>query len=393
MERLYTIICTLCIAILTACAQPKSGYSLKFDVSQHDFADTIAIEVVEGRVVVPVRIGAELRRFLLDTGAAQAVVYADTPVEGSVSAGSIVSHDAVGHRHEVPLVVLPPLTIGQTTFTGCRATIQQRPRVRSSFDGIIGFDLVCKGLQMKIDVAARCLVLTDRKKHFAQEQGYEIKYRVAPYYHTPYVRVEPFQEFCEEALFDTGSHQLYAISQQSFERARREGVKLGKQLEGTARASYALGLHGREDSLNVAFLCIDSLAWGGFAFRRLETKTTQGGSHLGAGILQYGSVTFLPQKKRLRFQPYTAAKTVEVGNQQVEKVIENREGKPVVAFVWQGGKAFAAGLREGDVLLKADGHPILSYSDYARYRYLIGRIYTFTVEDRRGVRKEVEMTW
>jgi S1-C subfamily serine protease len=95
----------------------------------------------------------------------------------------------------------------------------------------------------------------------------------------------------------------------------------------------------------------------------------------------------------LRFQPYTAQAYIDVCNPQVEKVIESRAGRPTVAFVWKKGNAFAAGLREGDVLIKADDRPLLSYDDYARFRYLIGRVYTFTVEDRQGVRKEVKMTW
>ena len=383
----------MAIAVFSACAQQKSGYSLKFEVSQRDFADTISIDVVGGRVIVPVMLGGRHLRFMLDTGAAQAVIYSDSPIDGSEPSGTVDSYDAVGHRHKVPMVVLPPLTIGQTTFTGCRATVHRRPRQGVAFDGIVGFDIVCKGLQIKIDIAARRLVITDRKNHFAQEQGFEAKYRVAPYYHTPYLRVEPFRGFQDEALFDTGSSSLYILNRQSFDRAVQEHVFLGSQLEGKARASYAVGLHGREDSLEIAFLCLDSLSWAGFAFRQLETKTTQGNSHLGAGLLQYGSVTFLPRRKRLRFQPYTVQAYIDVCNPQVEKVIESRAGRPTVAFVWKKGNAFAAGLREGDVLIKADDRPLLSYDDYARFRYLIGRVYTFTVEDRQGVRKEVKMTW
>ena len=393
MRRLKTLFFLIAIAVFSACAQHKSGYSLKFEVSQRDFADTITIDVVGGRVVVPVMLGGRLFRFMLDTGAAQAVIYSDTPIDGTESAGSVDSYDAVGHRHKVPMVVLPPLSIGHTTFTGCRATVHKRPHQGTLFDGIVGFDIICKGLQMKIDIAARHLVITDRKHHFAREEGFEAKYHVAPYYHTPYLHVEPFRGFQEEVLFDTGSNNIYVLSHQSFERAELEHIPFGPQLEGKARASYAVGLHGREDSLEVAFLCIDSLKWAGFTFCQLETKTTQGYSHLGAGLLQYGSVTFLPRKKRVRFQPYVNQSYVDVCNQQIEKVVESRSGRPTVTFVWPKGKAFAAGLRVGDVLLKADERPLPFYEDYARYHYLIGRTYTFTVEDRFGFCKEVKMTW
>ena len=81
----------------------------------------------EGRVFVPVRVGGTVRRFLLDTGAAQAIVYDDTDLARSPRLGTISSIDALGTQASVPVVVLPPLTLGQLTLTGLHATVHQRP--------------------------------------------------------------------------------------------------------------------------------------------------------------------------------------------------------------------------------------------------------------------------
>ena len=143
----------------------------------------------------------------------------------------------------------------------------------------------------------------------------------------------------------------------------------------------------------MVFLGLDCLIWADFGFQRIETKTTQGGSHLGAGVLRYGAVTFLPHKKRVRFQPYKGGYNVRVDNKQIDKVVVGKNGLPVVAFVWQRGRAYQAGLREGDVILKADNYVFRSFDDYRRFRYLRDHVYTFLVRDSKGVSKEVRMSW
>ena len=69
-------------------------YSLDFSLSEKNFVDTIAIEYENNQVYVPVNVGGRQMRFLLDTGAAQAIVYADTDLAQSPSRGSVRSISA-----------------------------------------------------------------------------------------------------------------------------------------------------------------------------------------------------------------------------------------------------------------------------------------------------------
>ena len=393
MNRLLTLIAFLQAIALPGFAQSGS-YNLKFTLSEHNFADSIAIEMRDGRVIVPLAVGGRTRRFMLDTGAAQAIVYTDSDIEGCKSAGSIKAYDALGQQNMVPLVVLPPVTLGRLTLTGLQATVYERPKGLKDFDGIVGFDLICKGIAMKIDVENHLLVITDRKKHFAEESGFESRYKLRAWMHTPYLTLEPVRGYSEEALFDTGSSRLYAMGYQSAAQAMPRLLAANPaQLEGRATGSFAVGLHGREQEAEVVFLGLDSLVWGAFALRDVHTKTTQGNSYLGAGVLRYGAVTFLPWRRVVRFQPYEGGSSALVANRQVEKVVSDVDGLPTVTFVWRRGKAFEAGLREGDVLLRVEGKELKNFDEYAHFRYLIGRVYTFVVRDPRGINKEVKMEW
>ncbi len=381
------------IAVCTACQAQQTGrYRLDFELSKHDFADTIQIEYHHDRVFVPVIINGEQRRFLLDTGAGHAVVYDDNPIEGCLPAGTIASHDAIGRRDTVELVKLPPLTLGTLTLTGCQATIQHRPVKHSSIDGIIGFDLVCKGLQMKIDTRRGILILTDRKKFFREEEGQKIRYRL--HRHVPYLTIEPFQGYQERVLFDTGSRSLYTINKNHFDEAERYCMEQNpKQIEGRSWGRHAIGFLGVEPMGEVVFLRLDNLKLKEFSFHDVHTLTTQGGSHIGAQVLRYGAVIFNPQRKTLLFQPHDNAEFCIVNNKQLEKAIINENGKAVVGLIWERCEAYRAGLRQGDIILKADNQPIESFADYIAFRPLRGRIYTVTVRDRRGFLKEVSMSW
>ena len=292
----------LCQSVL---AQGSGAYSLRFKLSKRHFADSIAIEYDDGRVFVPVRVGGTVRRFLPGTGAAQAIVYDDTDLARSPRLGTISSIDALGTQASVPVVALPPLTLGQLTLTGLHATVHQRPPMRQKIDGIVGFDLVCKGLLMKIDTRQRLLVLTDRKKHFRRESpGHECRYQVLPYRHTPYVSVQPFRGYTEQVLFDTGSPFLYLINHHSFAQALDSCLAQNPaQIADTVAGSFVRGLHGRERQAPVVCLQLDSLVFAGHALRHVPARTTQGLSHLGGPLLGHGAVIFMP-RRRLRFIPF-----------------------------------------------------------------------------------------
>ena len=363
-------------------------YSLDFSLSKKNFADTIAIEYTQGQVIVPVKVNGKQLRFMLDTGSGQAVIFSDTPINNCIRAGNINSHDATGHTRKVPVVKLPPIRIGSLTLTGCRATLQQRVVKGSNIDGILGFDLVNKGLCMKIDTRHKRLILTDRKEFFDREMGTDARYRLN--FHVPYIEITPFGRYTEHTLFDTGSRKLYVMNKQSFDRGyKKYPTEAEAQVEGRSYGRHALGHQGAEQAGEVVFLNLDRLMVGDFAFNHVHTVTTQGGSHLGAMILEYGSVVFNPHKKRIRFQPYNDHLQATVDNRQTEIAFVPQHGKPTIGLVWEKGEPYRLGFREGDIIEKIDGKPVTSMTMFVTWGFEKGRPYLFTVQDKQGKTKEI----
>lgn len=391
MRQIAGMLCFLGLVLSCSSQAQLARYRYDFTLNRSNFVDSIAIEWERGQVLLPVEIGGKTYRFLFDTGAAQAVVYADSPVEGCRSAGLIRSQDATGAIDTVQLVMLPPVSLGHLTLTGCQATILRRPVAGRNIDGIIGFDLINRGLSAKIDVNHRLLILTDCKDFFRNEQTFSTRYKLK--YHVPYIKVCPAGRFKEFTLFDTGSRSLYGISRQSFDACRAKiGAEADSLIEGRSQGRHAIGHFGSERLSEVFFLHLQRLSAFDHAFCDVHTVTTQGESHLGAGLLNYGAVIFLPHKKRICFQPY---------NQQVKTIVSNRQqdiafvpegAMPSVGLIWEQGEPYRLGFRQGDIITKIDDTPILSFTQFVTYPFIIGREYLFTVKDPRGFSRQIRWT-
>lgn len=391
MRQIAGMLCFLGLVLSCSSQAQLARYRYDFTLNRSNFVDTIAIEWERGQVLLPVEIGGRSYRFLFDTGAAQAVVYADSPVEGCRPAGLIRSQDATGAIDTVQLVTLPPVSLGHLTLTGCQATILRRPVAGRNIDGIIGFDLINRGLSAKIDVNHRLLILTDCKDFFRSEQTFSTRYKLK--YHVPYVKVSPAGRYKEYTLFDTGSRSLYGISRQSFDACRAKiGAEADSLIEGRSQGRHAIGHFGSERLSEVFFLHLQRLSAFDHAFCDVHTVTTQGESHLGAGLLNYGAVIFLPHKKRICFQPY---------NQQVKTIVSNRQqdiafvpegAMPSVGLIWEQGEPYRLGFRQGDIITKIDDTPILSFTQFVTYPFIIGREYLFTVKDPRGFSRQIRWT-
>ena len=375
---------TLLLSLLCIEADAQQAlYSKKISLSDRHFVDSIEIQWERSQVYVPITIGNRRYRFLLDTGAAQSVVYADTPIEGCIPAGIIRSHDANGAIDTVPMVILPPFTLGHLTISQCQATIQKRPIKVPNVDGIIGFNLINSGLLAKIDIRNHLLVLTDRKKFFKGEQGYDSRYKLR--FHVPYLDVTPAGSYKELALFDTGSRSLYVINRQSFERCvTRTGSLINTQIEGRSIGRHAIGHFGVEPLSEVVFLHLSRLRLGLYSLCDIHTLTTLGESHLGASLLNYGSVIINPRKKRFTFQPYNNLSSDSVSNRQLEIAFVSDQGRPCVGLVWEQGEPHRLGFRQGDIITKINDSIVESFSQFISWPFIVGKEYRFTVCGRDG---------
>jgi len=376
-------------SLSSVAAQNMHRYSLGFTLSERDFADTIDIEFEHHRILVPVEIEGKRYRFMFDTGCTQGIIFDSNRIPYLKEMGNVVSFDINNQSDTVHVVQLPAFRLGRLTIDGYLAIIGRAGPVSRGYDGIIGFDLLNKGLCCKIDVENKRLILTDRKKFFAQERGYEVKYKLSSF--VPCVWVSPFVRHMDRAIFDTGFPGFYSMNRQSFQKHVYKSRQVAAQVEGRAIGQRTIGLHGVERADTVYFLALERLKWDNFSFRDLHIVTQEGNSHVGAALLDYGSVIINPFRKRIFLQPHTKIDEMTVGNKQFQMSIVPQDGRPAIGLIREESEAYRNGLRQGDIILKVNGRDIPSIAVFQQLHFKSGETYTYTVRHADGSVRDVKV--
>ena len=388
-HRAY-ILFTALLTVLSMQAQ-LGRYSADIRALPQHFCDTISVEWERDQVYVPVTAGGRTYRFLFDTGAGQAVVFSGSPLADAPRVSNLLSHDAAGNIDTVNVVELPPLRLGRTTLYECHATVQPSGVGARGIDGILGFDLVNSGLCLKLDMQSQQLIISDRKCCFDREEAAtSLRYRLS--YHVPYVDIIPFGRRSERVLFDTGSRNFFSMNIDHFNAAEEQRHRFDRpyRVEGRTIGQHAIGHGGTEPMGEVVFLCLDSLGLGDCSFKGIHAITTQGGSHLGARLLRYGTVAFCPRHSRMFFRPYEGM-TTSVNNRQLDiAFVADATGRPQVGLVWSQGTPYLRGFRQGDIIEQIDGRPVRSLLQFVTWPFERGREYVFTVRSTDGRRREIK---
>ena len=389
MMRRWLLLMMLILATGDCFGQMKR-YDTDFFVSQRNFLFAIPLEVERGQIYVTLDFNGRLCRFKLDTGASQGILYDDVMLPGVRPLGTIESEDAAGRVRQMQTVQLPPFRIGPLTISSYKVQRMRRSIVRRGEDGIIGFALFNKGIAARIDVREKQLTLTDRRDHYAYTPGEALKYRLRK--HVPYIKISPFAGVEDEVLFDTGSPLPYAVNANAFAQMRSQHPEIASQIEGTTYGSHTIGHFGTERSGQITLLTLKRLLWGNFVFRDIHCTTVNGGSHIGAPLLDYGALVINPFRRQLVFQPYDGITSVTVANRLHDIVIVERNGRAMIGMVMQDGKAWAAGFRSNSIIEQVNGQP-LTFQQFLHYRWVRNQEYQFTLRMPNGMLTTLRALW
>ena len=388
------------LSLCPVAAQNMHRYSLGFTVNytspltsqslSKNYADTIPIEFENHRIIVPVEIEGKKYRFLFDTGATQGALFTSGKIPVLREVGNVISYDINRHSDSLRVVQLPAIRMGHLTIDGYLCVVLSSGPMSRAYDGVIGFDLVNKGLCCKIDTENKRLILTDQKKFFAEEQGYKVKYKLRNF--VPCVWVSPFMRHYDQVIFDTGFQNLYAMGRKSFQTHIYKSRHVAAQVEGKAVGQHTIGVHGVENADTIYFLALDRMNLGDFTFRDVHIITQEGSSHIGSELFDYGTLIINPFKKRLLFQPHNKSGVVTVANEQFQMAVVPYQNLPMIGLIRENSDAYARGLRRGDIILKVDGHDIPSMAVFQQYAFVKGETYTYTVQTKEGKIKTVQVT-
>ena len=376
------LMCCATMAASLSCEAQTYRYNTKFHVLASNFVETIPIEMRDYQIFVTVHVNGRPFRMLLDTGSGQGITYTNSAFPYKRILGKIDSYDANGNMRKTDVVEFQEFRLGNIAIHGYPGTLLDSHVPHKDYDAVLGFDLFNKGLSCKIDPREGVMVLTDIPNYFEREPGFPVKYRLERW--SPHIKVSPFPGCTDEARFDTGSRRLYVMSMKSEKQFSMLRADFSSQVEGRAFGHRAIGSFGVERANEVAFLWLDALEWGGFSFQDYHTMTTQGISRVGAEVFDHGAVIIRPKQKLLVFQPYSQSISCMVSNEQMSIAFVPKEGRASVGLIWEGGRHYRCGFRQGDIITGVDEQHIFSFAQFLAYPFIKGQEYRFRLQGADG---------
>ena len=330
--------------------------------SKKDFADTIKIKMIDGAVIVPVEIEGRIRHFLFDTGSPKEAWMRQFTTD-SLTFGDINKRS----RNQI-IYQFPTIKMGNLQIENYPMIVEDAMSefTCNRFDGIIGFNLVGKGLSFKLDTKDSLLIVTDRKKFFAEEEKGQptAKYRMKRAY-CPLVYVDsPFGWI--EMVFDTGALNTWlALSQEDLDRWFQKNPKKRKLLDDLTlqtdtTINTSVGLYGLStDTLVGRLLHFTKIKIDKLPVNDLYITTAHPTMRVGSAVLKHASLIIDAPKKQFVFMPHNG-QDITVGNSETGSAsfIPSEAGDTLgvlKAVIRKGSIAYKKGIRTGDYLIEVNG--------------------------------------
>ena len=346
--------------------------------SKKDFADTIKIKMIDGAVIVPVEIEGQTRNLLFDTGSPLGLWHGHKEAwMRQFTTDSLTFGDINKRSRNQIIYQFPTIKMGNLQIENYPMIVEDAMSefTCNRFDGVIGFNLVGKGLSFKLDTKDSLLIVTDRKKFFAEEEKGQptAKYKMKRAYR-PLVYVDsPFGWI--ETVFDTGAlNRWFDLPQELLDRWLQKSPKKRKLLDDMTiqtdtTINTSIGIYGfSTDTIIGRFLHFPTIKIDKLPVNSLYITTAHPTMRVGSAVLKHVSLIIDAPRKLFVFLPHTR-QDITVGNSEAGSVsfIPSEAGDTLgtlKAVIRKGSTAYQKGIRTGDYLIEVNG---ISIKDICTY--------------------------
>jgi Periplasmic protease len=367
------------VAMTSAVAQDLiKTATAPISLSKKNFADTIKIKVIDGAVVVPVEIEGQTRNLLFDTGSPLGLWHGHKEAwMKQITTDSLTFGDINKRSRNQIIYQFPTIKMGNLQIDNYPMIVENAMSefICNRFDGVIGFNLVGKGLSFKLDTKDSLLIVTDRKKFFAEEEKGQptAKYKMKRAY-CPLVYVETPVGWIE-MVFDTGAmNRWFDLPQADLDRWFQKNPKKRNLLDDLTiqtdtTINTSVGIYGMStDTVVGRFLHFPAIKIDKLPVNDLYITTAHPTMLVGSAILKHVSLIIDAPRKQFVFVPHNGQK-ITVGNSEAGSVsfIPSEVGNTLgvlKAVVRKGSTAYQKGIRTGDYLIEVNGIPIKDICTY-----------------------------
>lgn len=324
-----------------------------------NYKDTVEVEVVRNKVILPLRVNGENKRFLFDTGALTVVSRSlyremDYPLVGRDH-----FYDVHGNRETSKVVRTGEMKLGNVVFRHVPALVydlNKLPWKCFQVDGIIGSNMLRRSV-VRVDLRDSVLILSDDAGELNMASDRTVRMQLDKQ-GAPYVPIRLGSQPEQFFLFDSGREGLINVEKEYFSSMEQD---IEYQVEKTGRGSGEMGMIGTGEQEQVYQIAMDSLFLSGHSLHQPVIKVTSSASSVGQELFRYGSITMDFKRQRFLMEPYNDSLVYQRSQNMglgFSPVIERDTFR--VGLVWQHSLVDSLGLEPGNRILRINQY---NYAD------------------------------
>lgn len=344
------------------------------------FHDTIPLEFIEGKIVVPLEIGGKPQKFILDTGA-PCIIFEDLHQKMDAE----ISHkekliDAVGGVVHLERIKLKSFNLGQVTFRNIPAFVLPEETNRMlkcwGIAGMVGSNAF-RNCILQIDLQARKLILSNELKKLDLKEHSKTPLALDWKQSNPYIELSLGKGHRIAALFDTGSEEVVCISKED------SAIPLENQVARLINVGEGKIMMSITDSQQIQWLKLFTFDTIGIGNTHLLNANSipgeeQNYSSIGIGLGEYGIITVDYLHKQFYFKGYEGKPGIEVEQFDIAQGLNivPKEDHYSIGMIWNDSPAARLGLKSGFKIKRIEGVDFSKRTPELDCELIMGRVYT-----------------
>lgn len=344
------ILCFLAIPILSY-GQAKVNFN-EGSIAQSRFCDTIPFEFIKDKMIVKVKINHKTKRFIVDTGNTLAISDELQTEMNNEVLDSVFQMDAVGSRKKRITVKVGAFELGNLTFKNIPAVVMNVKETGFltcfNYDGFIGSNAL-RNCIVHFDLKHQYLILTNDITNLNVKNAYAASIRLDKQ-SGPHIEVKIGNKMEFDALFDSGSDEFMAISNDTYSKIKKKNLA---QLLNEGFGAATIAMHGSESEKSKQRVSIHSVNFGQYSIQNFISIISTGyvENALGIGLAKYGTITIDYLHNLFYFSPTQPIQAFENGT-TLGFIPYPEKTYFKVGIVWTNTQAQQAGLKSGYRILK-----------------------------------------
>lgn len=313
----------------------------------------IPFSIENGLIVIEVEIKGESYRFLLDTGAPNAISKELADKLTIDKKKSFRTVDSQGNQLDLDYVKVENIKIGAAQFTNTTAAIADFNQIDAiaclNIDGLIGANLMRKAY-WQIDNkngVIRIASSLNRLIRSSVENSIPFTTNVSG---SPYLNLKIGKTEIKRLTLDTGSVGFLSTSNSCYNELKEtDQIKA----ERTAFGASSVGLFGASKDDTIKQVLVNELTLGDLSLsdQVIELKNAKS-SLLGMSFLRNYLITIDWKSNMLYLSPQTSLNNLYAETFGIS--LFRKEEKLVVAMITDGSSAQLAGMKIGDIILQVN---------------------------------------